>query len=186
MSISIVGYIALGGVLMLIGMIAFRFFFFQHLTFNTIECQGLRIVDEDGKGRMVFGVAEDGAVFGIYDTNNEPVIGFVDDEGAGRISLYNNDEIVMVLGTTEDNASRISIYDNGELAINLGTIENAGYITIFNNGKTAMGLGAEDGGIKVCDSNGTTKIGIGVHEGDGWVMTANKNGEKDSLGGNQV
>ena len=154
-------YITLGGVLMLIGMIASSvlmpsLFAERQLVasvFDAIMCRQLLVVDDDGVKRITLGVdnVSDIAFCGVHDTNGDARIRMgVGKAGGGSLVIGSTDEQAMIL-TSDEGTGKISLWNNGE--------------------------------INVYDTNNEGKITVGVAKGHGVIVTINKNGELDGIGG---
>ena len=135
-------YIALGALLMFIGMltasvlmpnlVAQRTLFDEIETSGVIKCRGLVVVDGDDVVRMILGAIDDNdASLAIFDKNGEPAMQLRHNESAGEINLYNH--------------GRVMLYDT---------------------------------------TRRNPKILITFVKGHGVVMTVNKDGKVDGIGGN--
>lgn len=169
------------------------------MKFGSIKCRSLTIVDKDGVDRIFLGVAEDiGAedrveawvedlkeaaesfedfetVFlnGLFDAREDEDVG----RGGALLAILNKNEepIITIIGDLE-NGGLIQFYNNNEVTMSLLGTERGGHIHLHNNGK-----------LLIYDTDDEKKIRIGVsNNGHGRVITINKDGEVDGLGGNHV
>ena len=153
-------YIALGGVLMLIGMMTATIITPNLVaqknadTFGNITCTELEIVDENGQTgiRLYTRKHIPRGIVWVYDESGTQAIGLGVTNDGGAIDVCDKSgEIAVRLGVTEDGGT-VQAYDQAEwpLAV-LSAAENgnAGTVTVYDKSGTIL---AGIGGNK--DSNG--------------------------------
>ena len=196
-------YIALGGLLMLIGMLASSVFmsslFAQRDKFEDIECTSLTVVDngtiqvwngsglvylKDGKLGMVLGVDEHGGFVRVYDNNGKSKAAVSADEHSGRVTVNGNDKsekVGVALDVTE-HGGRVSAFGkDGRSNVGLSVNEDGGFVGVYSNDKNeksgvALGVTEHGGRVNVF-GKGKGQAVMGINEyGNGAVSTWDKNG----------
>ena len=128
-------YTALGAVIMLVGMcvgsIVSPSLIAQHNdVFDTITCQGIRVVNKAGKGKILLGVFEDGAGISILDKDGNSGISLETQKSGNGVWVKRAGNMGVGLIASEAE-TRLRIYDKAEKhAIGLGTDEYANYLFI--------------------------------------------------------
>lgn len=190
------GYIALGGVLMLIGMMASSVLMpsliAQRDKFGEIECTGLRVVDGEGNlvaklgindkfggGQLIVYCGKSGKFKGLVDiTAIYPFGGGIDLYGySGERSHIGANRIIMHGRDEED--LHTYLYAGG-LSVekwqewNLDDIDNPTYVGF--GGRATMQINAH-GGLLQLEGKSDGKVTIGINEyGNGAISTYDKNG----------
>ena len=142
------GYIAIGGLLMLIGMMATSVFLpnlvaqrsdsqmgntegdEEHVTtFETVMCNKLMVVDGLGRLAVLLDANDNGGAASLWDNKGKPTI-----------SLY-----------SIDNAGRVYLHDKaGQPVIDLHTTDNGGTVAVKANtgkGTAILGIGKNNKGF---------------------------------------
>ena len=116
-------YLALGGLLMLIGMLASSVFmpslFAQRDKFGDIECTSLTVVDggqvvvygKDGESRAWLSVAEDGGSVGVHGKDVKSGARLSVDEHGGSVSVYGKGDGKAGMGINEYGNGAVSTWD---------------------------------------------------------------------------
>ena len=162
-------YIALGGVLMLIGMIASNVFlpslFAQRDKFGEIECTSLRVVDARGKTQVRLIASEHHAPIAVFNKNGELCVGIGTDVQGGAVILYDKDY-------NKGDKSTASLFIN----------EHGGVVHIKGKRDASAQLNIDEHGAGLVisghyDSKGNVSIGIN-EKGNGVMSTYDKNGNR--------
>ena len=157
------GYVALGGLLMLAGMLAANLtpLTAQRDSFGEITCTGLRVVDSEGKQRVGLMASPEGGLVAACDTNGNPRTMLVGFKGGGKI-------FVMGHGREEH--------------VTIGVDENGGQIVVHHkDGKSRVAMwSAKDGGqLVVYGKDGKPRGDIGVNAyGNGEISTWDRKGNQ--------
>ena len=168
------GYIALGGLLMLIGMIASSVFmpnlFAQKDKFGDIECTRLTIVDAEGKARVIVGTVG--------------ILAFNTDE---KVAVWLNPDAVLggsvsVYGTGEGGKSLIDSMGRGSASLSIGT--DGGMVDVRGEDNimwASLSTDEQGGAVSLHDKDGETRafIGINQSENGGVVSVYGKDGKSE-------
>lgn len=133
-------YIALGGLLMFIGMLASSVFmpslFAQRDKFGDIECTRLAVVDADGKLMALVGRNEHG----------------------GEVAVLDKDGKLQALLDTTERGGRTSVYvKGGKAAASLFANEHGGHVAAYGRGKGMAAMSVNqygNGSVSTWDNNG--------------------------------
>ena len=182
-------YIALGGGLMLVGML---FSSMSPLTaqgggLGDITCTSLAVVDKDGNKVVKLRVNEHGGAVSVWGKAEQGLgLGFASlfvNEGGGHVTVYDKDEKIMAqLGVTEDGGRLIALDKDGNTGAFLGISERGwGLVSVYDkDGKGAAQLSATEhgGSVNVYGKvEKKTRVRLGVNEyGHGVVSTWDKHG----------
>ena len=141
-------YIALGGLLMLIGMLASSVFmsslFAQRDKFGEIECTKLTVVDggqvvvfgKDGKPGALLGVDEYGGGLNVFGKDGKSGAMLNVNEHGGSVSVFGKDVKLRVWLNVKEHGGVVSVYGKGE-------------------GKAVMGINEYgNGAVSTWDKNG--------------------------------
>ncbi len=142
------GYIAVGGLLMLVGMLAANLtpLTAQRDSFGEITCTGLRVVDSEGNQRVSLMGYPEGGIVAACDSNGNLRTSLVGFEEGGKIVVSKK---------------------NLEECVTIGINENGGQIVIFDkDGKDRVAMwSTKDGGqFVVYGKDGKPRGDIGVNE----------------------
>ena len=105
------GYIVLGGMVMLVGILASGLFSplgaqneVNDVAFREITCRKIMVVGSDGKVHVVMSAGKDGGLVGVFDNDGDPRAGMFADEESGSVNVYGNgnDKIRASVGVTAD------------------------------------------------------------------------------------
>ena len=157
------GYMALGGLLMLVGMLAANLtpLTAQRDSFGEITCTGLKVVDSEGNQRVRLTGYPDGEIVAACDSNGNPRTSLVGFEEGGKI---------FVLG------------HGREEHVTIGVDENGGQIVVFDKGgkdRVAMWSTKDGGQFVVYGKDGKPRGDIGVNEyGKGEISTWDRKGNR--------
>ena len=141
-------YIALGGLLMLIGMLASSVFmpslFAQRDKFGDIECTSLTVVD----GGDVIILGKDGKLGAVLSVN----------EHGGIVSISGKDGKSGAWLGVYEHGGDLAAYDRfGKIRAQLGVTEHGGIVTVFGKGEGKAGMGINEygnGAVSTWDKNG--------------------------------
>ena len=157
------GYMALGGLLMLVGMLAANLtpLTAQRDTFGEITCTGLKVVDSEGNQRVRLTGYPDGGIVAACDSNGNLRTSLVGFEEGGKIFVMGH---------------------GGEERVTIGVDENGGQIVVHHkDGKSRVAMwSAKDGGQLVVygkDDKPRADMGVNKH-GKGEISTWGKKGNR--------
>ena len=182
------GYIALGGFLMLVGMLAGAFSpLGSHdekadLNVGEITCTGLSVVDEDGLRVLIRNRV---AVLG--KTGGMASMGIDHDGYGGEVRLYGKDmRSKAVLHVDETGGIVEVVRGRGEkqAVARMSIAEHGGFVYV--DGKdgeswAGMVIGEHGGVVSMNGKDGKSKAGIGIDEVGGVVNLYGKDGELNRL-----
>ena len=157
------GYSALGGLLMLVGMLAANLtpLTAQRDSFGEITCTGLKVVDSEGNQRVRLTGYPDGGIVAACDSNGNLRTSLVGFEEGGKIFVMGH---------------------GGEERVTIGVDENGGQIVVHHkDGKSRVAMwSAKDGGqLVVYGNDGKPRGDIGVNEyGKGEISTWDRKGNR--------
>ena len=167
------GYIVLGGVLMLVGMLAAGLFSplgaqsRSKGNFDVITCRVLRVVNSDGKGQVTLSTFENNAFVSVHDKDGE---------------------VMVMMSATEEYGGDIRVFGKNKKAeARMDTTEKGGrFRVIGKDGKSeaSMRLNELGGEVAVCGKDGRTGavaiMGITPFFG-GTILVTNEDGKKNGL-----
>ena len=153
-------FAALGSIFTIVGML---FSPFQKNRFGEIECTKLRIVNEDGKNRVVLATRE---------------------TGGGRVSVYDEDgKKAISLGVLES-GGYVGIFHRDKLLARLSVLENGGAVGV--NGKdgknlVSLGINKHGGIVSVRGGDGESWVVLSIDEHGGIVGVKSKDGNSKAF-----
>ncbi|MDE0043432.1 MAG: hypothetical protein OXT74_15440 [Candidatus Poribacteria bacterium] len=149
------GYIALGGVLMLIGMLAAALFSpmgaqneVKDAEFETIICRELKVVRPDGRTAVSIS-------FGHCDISGDVGSIYAGDYG-GQIFVYDrHGELSTGIGF-DGSGGRVDVRGKGESQAYMGISEHGGFVHALGKGelRTYVGIGEHGGIVEVRGKDG--------------------------------
>lgn len=191
-------YIALGGLLMLIGMMASSVFMpnlvAQRDMFGQIECTSLTVVDggtigiydNDGKLGVGLGIRERGGTVAVYDKNGKLGAGLGVRELGGTIGVYGNDGNPKVFHAADEHGGFVSVIGNDGSEVALDFDEVGSFVNVIgNDGKSGVALGVNERGGEVAvvgGKDGQEKVVLTVRHGDSGHITVLGKAGKVNLG----
>jgi len=143
--------------------------------FRNITAQGITIVDDMGKVKIVIGSSEEGAGMRVFNAQGQRVVGLgiaADEGGSGLIVADNSGMPRLGLGMDEGVASIAIANKDGKKTIGLGgTAEGYGLVVMDEKEMERIGIGMDkDGnsGLVIYDNKGQYVRGMirektGVH-----------------------
>ena len=139
------GYLALGGVLMLIGMVTATTLIpsliaqdnpdligeMDSAAFNELTCNKLTVVDENGNPGGLLFIDENGGTVTVVNKNGNPGVLLLNDESGGGVLVYDKTENPKVaLGSNEDGGI-VAVYDDtANHAVGLLANEAGGLVVV--------------------------------------------------------
>ena len=187
------GYIALGGFLMLVGMLAAgltspsgAFNNAPDAVFGTITCREIKVVDAEGElgAEMRGDEYGKGGVVRVYSKDGKTGASMVVDEHGGRLR---------VVGEEGKSRAEMGIYGGGYVLVadkdtltsgaSMRIYEHGGAVSVFGGISGASMVVDKDGGVvRVVGEEGISGASMGVNEyGNGEVTTTDKNGKLATL-----
>lgn len=156
-------YIALGAAIMFLGMSSARR---PDATFDTIECNKLRILDEESKACVVISTNDKGGIIGIYDKDDETSAhsaGLLIGEHGGAIAVTGSHGTIFL--RTNDKGGAITIGDKDDSAmVVLRAYEDGGRIYIGGKNKDDIGVNLHGRGtIHTYDKDGNVTSSLPPH-----------------------
>ena len=145
-----VGYIAVGGILMLVGMLAANLtpLTAQRDSFGEITCTGLKVVDSEGNQRVgLMGYPEGGIVAACDSKGNlrSSLIGFK--EGGKLFVLGNNREECVTIGLNENGGQIIVYGKDGKDRVAMWSTKDGGQFVVYGkDGKPRGDIGVNEYG----------------------------------------
>lgn len=191
------GYIALGGFLMLVGMLAAGLFTplraqndLRDAEFGTITCREIKVVDADGKIGASMGISEDGGIVSVIGNGGIASMGV--NELGGIVLLFNKDFDGALMCADKD-GGRVELRSkDSETKVLTGKGLSDGNITCSSlkvkspSGATLVWIGSdEDGGLVVVRGRDiNSSVGINIDEDGGNVHVYGKGNPVVSIGVN--
>ena len=196
------GYIALGGFLMLVGMLTAALFAplgaqneKADLNVRDITCRSLKVAElvfcrglavDDFEGNMAVSVlplSTGGQVF-VHDTDGKMKAAMGVEEYGGSIAVFGDGESEAVMEMDEHGAMVSVQGKDGAPAASISAADNGGVVGVFGkNGALAVSISTDDNGgvVGVLGKGDTTnpRVGVVVSEyGNGEISTWDKNGNR--------
>lgn len=175
-------FAALGSIFTIVGML---FSPFQKSRFGEIECTKLRIVNEDGKNRVVLGTRETGGGrLSVYDEDENAAISLGVLQTGGYVGIFHRDELLACLSVLGDGGAVVVSGKDGKSRVNLGISKNGGLVNVRGkDGKARVSLGiSKHGGIvNVLGGDDESWVALSVDEHGGIVGVKSKDGKTEAL-----
>ena len=177
-------FAALGSIFTIVGML---FSPFQKSRFGEIECTRLRIVNEDGKNRVVLGTRETetgGGRLSVYDEDENTAISLGVVKSGGYVGIFHRDMLLARLGVLDDGGVVVVDGKGGKSRVNLGISKHGGNFNIRGkDGKSRVSLGIDKHGgiVSVRGGDGESWVALSVGEHGGIVGVNSKDGKTKTL-----
>lgn len=172
-------FAVLGSILTIIGML---FSPFQNNRFGEIECTKLRIVNEDGKNRVVLATRETGGGrLSVYDEDGKTAVSLGVLETGGYVGVFHRDKLLARLSALE--AGGLVVVDgiDGKGRADLGIIEHGGSVNVRGkDGKSrvSLSIGKHGGLVNVQGRDEESWVALSVDEHGGIVGVKSKEGKR--------
>ena len=129
------GYMAVGGVLMLIGMVAASIItpnlVAQKDVFGEITCTKLKVSDANGNPVVVLLAGERGGRVAVSDKSGHPGIALGIYENGGSIHIWNKSLKQVVGLIASDQGGKIAVFDNAQTpVVMIGVDEGKGRVDV--------------------------------------------------------
>ena len=175
-------FAALGSILTIVGML---FSPFQKSQFGEIECTKLRIVNEDGKNRVVLATRETGeGRLSVYDEDGDTAISLGVVESGGYVSVWQNGKSFARLAVLEDGGTVVVDGKDGKSGVILGIGKHGGIVNVQGqDDKSRVGLGVDKHGglVSVLGGDDKSWVALSVDEHGGVVGVKNKEGKRKAF-----
>ena len=175
-------FAALGSIFTIVGML---FSPFQKSRFGEIECTKLRIVNEDGKNKVVLATRETGGGrVSIYDEDENIAINLSVLEIGGSVGIFRRDKLLARLTADEDGGLVVVDGIDGESRADLAIIEHGGRVNVRGkDGKSrvSLSIGKHGGLVNVQGRDEESWVALSVDEHGGIVGVKNKEGKRKAF-----
>ncbi len=184
-------YIALGGALMLVGMLSTHLISpnvtAQQDVLGEIKVTKLVVVDKDGNPVVDLGTHEDGngyvLVTGAVIATNKANDGASMLIGGAVVIQNHNKTPVASMGTNEHGGGHVTIYDDkGKPAASMGMTEDGGQVRVTDKmgGVVLLDTNEHGGGVAIYDHNQNSAIVLGMTE-DGSALVISDDNQNPAI-----
>lgn len=177
-------FAALGSIFTIVGML---FSPFQKSRFGEIECTKLRIVNEDGKNRVVLGTRETetgGGRLSVYDEDENTAISLGVLQTGGYVGIFHRDKLLARLSVLEDGGAVVVDGKDGKSRVSLGISKDSGLVNVRGKdgrSRVSLGTGKHGGLVNVLGEDDESWVALSVDEHGGIVGVKSKDGKTKTL-----
>lgn len=171
-------FAVLGSILTIVGML---FSPFQKSRFGEIECTKLRIVNEDGKNRVVLATRETGGGrLSVYDEDENIAINLGVLESGGYVGIFHRDKLLAKLSVL-DNGGVVSVKGkDGKSNVRLGIGKLGGNVDVLgkdDKSSVTLGIGKLGGNVNVLGKDDKCSVTLGITKHGGHTLVDGRDGK---------